>query len=147
VDRIVTPELNSMGEITGGGNGMAFLRQEARVVERFRIIEAAEAESATEAARRLRNSKGIARKNTWTNVHWLRGPRWETWKIRHNSRRSPAGTDWGVGQRQGTATGGSGLPLWSALVALPGVCGAQALVPRVLTRLAGSLSDSKATPY
>ncbi len=31
---------------------MAFLRQEARVVERFRIIEAAEAESVTAAARR-----------------------------------------------------------------------------------------------
>ena len=31
---------------------MAFLRQEARVVERFRIIEVAEAESVTEAARR-----------------------------------------------------------------------------------------------
>jgi len=31
---------------------MAFLRQEARVVERFRIIELAEAESVTEAARR-----------------------------------------------------------------------------------------------
>jgi putative transposase len=32
---------------------MAFLRQEARVVERFRIIEVAEAESVTEAARRF----------------------------------------------------------------------------------------------
>ena len=32
---------------------MAFLRQEARVIERFRIIEVAEAESVTEAARRL----------------------------------------------------------------------------------------------
>jgi len=32
---------------------MAFLRQEARVIERFRIIEVAEAESVTEAARRF----------------------------------------------------------------------------------------------
>jgi hypothetical protein len=32
---------------------MVFLRQEARVVERFRIIEVAEAASVTEAARRF----------------------------------------------------------------------------------------------
>ncbi len=32
---------------------MAFLRREARVIERFRIIEVAEAESVTEAARRF----------------------------------------------------------------------------------------------
>jgi hypothetical protein len=31
---------------------MAFLRQEARVIERFRITEVAEAESVTAAARR-----------------------------------------------------------------------------------------------
>ena len=31
---------------------MAFLKQEARVIERFRIIEVAQAESVTEAARR-----------------------------------------------------------------------------------------------
>jgi transposase InsO family protein len=36
---------------------MAFLRQEARVVERFRIIEVAEAESVTEAARRFECSR------------------------------------------------------------------------------------------
>jgi hypothetical protein len=40
-------------EFTGGERGMAFLRQEARVVERFRIIEVAESESVTEAARRF----------------------------------------------------------------------------------------------
>jgi len=37
--------VNSIGQITGGEREMAFLRQEARVVERFRIIEVAEAES------------------------------------------------------------------------------------------------------
>jgi len=36
---------------------MAFLRQEARVVERFRIIEVAETESVTEAARRFSCSR------------------------------------------------------------------------------------------
>ena len=36
---------------------MAFLKQEARVVERFRIVEVAEAESVTEAARRYRCSR------------------------------------------------------------------------------------------
>jgi len=41
----VTPKANTLEEITGGGSGMAFLRQEASVVERFRIIEVAEAES------------------------------------------------------------------------------------------------------
>jgi hypothetical protein len=33
-----------IGEITRGGNWMPFLRQEARVVERFRIIEVMEGE-------------------------------------------------------------------------------------------------------
>ena len=44
---------------------MAFLRQEARVVERVRIIEVAEAESVTEAARRFgcsRTSEAEARR-------------------------------------------------------------------------------------
>ena len=36
---------------------MAFLRQEARVIERFRMIEVAEAESVTEAARRFQCSR------------------------------------------------------------------------------------------
>lgn len=40
-----------MEEITGGEMRIAFLRQEARVVERLRVIEVAEAESVTEAAR------------------------------------------------------------------------------------------------
>src|SRR3989304_7860103 len=53
MDNIVTPKVNSIGEITGGGTLGAFLRQEARVIERFRIIEVAEAESVTEAARRF----------------------------------------------------------------------------------------------
>jgi hypothetical protein len=45
--------VDSRKDITGGESSMAFLRQEARVVERFRIIEVAEAESMTEAARRF----------------------------------------------------------------------------------------------
>jgi hypothetical protein len=35
--------VNGIEEITSEGSGMAFLRQEARVVERFQIVEAAQA--------------------------------------------------------------------------------------------------------
>jgi len=55
--------VNSIEEFTGGERGMAFLKQEARAVERFRIIEVAEAESVTAAARRFGCS--------WTTVYKL----------------------------------------------------------------------------
>jgi len=49
----VTPKVNSEAEITGGEIGMSFLKQEARAIERFRIIEVAEAEWVSEAPRRF----------------------------------------------------------------------------------------------
>ena len=45
--------MHSEAEIIGADKGTSLLTQEARVVERFRIIEEAEAESVSEAARRF----------------------------------------------------------------------------------------------
>jgi transposase len=45
--------VHSEAEIIGADKGTSLLTQEARVIERLRIIEAAEAESVSEAARRF----------------------------------------------------------------------------------------------
>jgi hypothetical protein len=46
--------VNSEAETTGGETRASFLKQKARLIERLRIIEAAETESVSEAARRFR---------------------------------------------------------------------------------------------
>ena len=53
---------------------MALPRQEARVVERFRIVEAAEQESVTEAGRRLSDCDRDHAGSGWPGNNCHRGP-------------------------------------------------------------------------